>query len=145
MAHEPEPPLERPPAAFEELHDRLRSLRTALLLVGLVAGVALGIGIWALLEAQDREAAGAAEVERLEDQVDQLERDVEQRASDQSVEELRAQQEELTGQLERLSEDTAGEELAQTVEELSQDVAELDSRVDELEEEQQQGNGGASP
>lgn len=135
---EPEPgyvPDERV-GAHEELLDRIRSLRTALALVGLLALAGLGLGVWALLEDRnDRDARGAspARVTQLEDRAEQLEQEVGERASDQSVEELRAQQEELAEQVENVSEDTAGEELAQSVEELRQDVAELEQRVEELE------------
>jgi uncharacterized protein HemX len=120
----------------EELLDRIRSLRTGLALVGLLALAGLGVGVWALLEDRnDRDARGAspARVSQLEDRADQLEQEIGERASDRSVEELRSQQEELAEQVEGVSEDTAGEELAQSVEELRQDVEELEQRVDELE------------
>ena len=143
----PGPQPEREPlvddryAPHEEVLDRLRSLRTALALVALLSLAALGVGIWALLEDRnDRDQRGAspARVGQLEDRADQLEQEVGERASDQSVEELRSQQRELADQVETLGEDTSGEELTQAVEELRQDVAELEQRVEEVEAQQEQ-------
>ena len=129
-----------PVPTYEELADRLRSLRTALALVSLLAVVALGVGIWALLkDSDDRDRTGASpeRVSQLEERTDELERELDGRASDQSVEELRTAQEDLAEQVESISEDTAGEELAQSVEQVREDVAELEQRVEELESQQQ--------
>ena len=129
-------------APHEELLDRLRSLRTALALVALLSLAALGVGLWALLEDgndRDRRGASPERVSQLEDRADQLEQEVGERASDQSVEELRSQQQELADQVESIGENTAGEELAQAVEELRQDIAELEQRVEEVEAQQDQG------
>ena len=61
----------------EEVRDRLRSLKTTVVLLAVLAVVALGVAIWALLSSQDSgetQGASASRVSALEDQVDELER-----------------------------------------------------------------------
>lgn len=132
-----------PALAHEELADRLRSLRTMLALVALLSLAALGVGLWALLEdANDRDRRGASpeRVSQLEDRADELERELDNRASDESVEELRGEQEQLADRVEALGEATSGDETEQALESLRQDVAELEQRVEELEAQQEQGS-----
>ena len=130
-----------PPPTLEEVLDRLRSLRTMLAVVALLSLAALGVGLWALLaDAGDRDRRGASpeRVSQLEDRTDELERELEDRASDESVEELRGEQEQLAERLEALGEATPGEETERALEAARQDVAELEQRVEELETQQEQ-------
>jgi DNA repair exonuclease SbcCD ATPase subunit len=138
---------EEPAGARAALLDELRSLKRTLALVGVIAIVALGVALWALLEQQDDggDAQGASNerVSRLEDRVDTLEGDVEDAASDNSVSELRQQQEDLGEEVEQLSEQSSGSDAEESVQQLEQQVEELGQRVDDLE--QQPDAGGEEP
>ena len=80
--------------------ERLRSLRTAVALVGVVAVAALALALWALLSEQanddDRRGASAARVAALSDRVDVLESDVRDAASGDALAALRDRQRQFT-------------------------------------------------
>jgi DNA repair exonuclease SbcCD ATPase subunit len=127
-------------AAWRALvQDRLRSLTRWLVAIGVLSAVSLGIGLWALLAAQDddgrRRAAG---VRALEDRVDELESEVE-RAPSRVVVSVRDEQQALEERIDVLEEGTndAVEEVRRDVEEVRRDVEKLQARVDELEQQQQ--------
>ena len=140
---------EEPAGARAALLDELRSVKRTLALVGVIAIVALGVALWALLEQQDDggDAQGASNerVSRLEDRVDTLEGDVEDAASDNSVSELRQQQEDLSEQVEQLSEQSSGSDAEESVQQLEQQVEELGQRVDDLEQQPDDGGGTETP
>ena len=153
---DPEPPTRRipptaPPAAGPprtviedervlELADRVRSLRAWLAVATVLAVAALGLAAWALLtkEEEDDTRAGASRtsVDRLDSRVDELESQVENRASDSSVSELRADQDELAEQVQQLGESGDTDALEQSITDLGEDVQQLSERVDQLEQEQ---------
>jgi hypothetical protein len=141
---------EEPAGARAALLDELRSLKRTLALVGVIAIVALGIALWALLDQQDDgessgSGASSERVSRLEDRVDTLEGDVEDAASDDSVSRLRQQQEDLSEQVDQLDEQASGSDAQESVDQLEQQVDELGQRVDDLEQQQQQDGGGEPP
>lgn len=54
----------------EALLDRLRSLRTAVVLLGIVAVAAVGVALWALLSADREGGGGRGRLDELEQQQD---------------------------------------------------------------------------
>jgi hypothetical protein len=73
-----EPLVEADPLAVARVGDALRSLRTAVVLLGLLSVAALGLAVYALMQSQeaDRGSASSGRVARLDDRVDRLSRDV---------------------------------------------------------------------
>ena len=73
-----EPLVAAEPLAIARFEDALRSLRTAVVLLGLLAVAALGVAIYALVKSQeaDRGSAGSGRVASLDDRVDKLSRDL---------------------------------------------------------------------
>jgi hypothetical protein len=66
------------PLVFAQLEDSLRSLRTAVVLLGLLSVAALAVGVYALIKSQeaDRGSASSGRVARLDDRVDEMSRDL---------------------------------------------------------------------
>lgn len=66
------------PLALARFDDALRSLRTAVVLLGLLSVAALGVAVYALLKGQDadRNSASSGRVVRLDDRVDRLSQDL---------------------------------------------------------------------
>ena len=131
------------------LLDRLRPLRTAVALVGVVAVAALAVGLWALLSEQadddERRSASQARVAELSDRVDELEANVRDSASDDALGTMRDRQRQLDQRLTALEEQVGdGESVASLqddvaqvgagVEQLTQTIEQLEQRVDELEQ-----------
>ena len=164
MAYDREPPTRRipptPPGeppreteyvdpALEEIRDRLRSLRTALALAALLATAALGVALYTLLSDEDREAgdgprgASSTRVSQLDERVDELESEIDDRATKTAVSDLREDQRELQEQVEKASAQAAegggDEETQQAVEDLRGDVQALQQRVDEVAAQQDDG------
>ena len=131
----------------EEVRDHLRSLKTTIVLLAVLAVVALGVAIWALLSSQDSgeaQGASASRVSALEDQVDELADDVQNAASQDDLQQLSRREQELADKVDDLdqratqtSEDL--DTVTQDVETLKQDVEALQQRVDALEQ------GAAAP
>ena len=154
VAHEREVVAEEPPLTRAVLLDELRSLKTATAIIGVVAILALGAALWALLDNGDQggDARGASSerVSDLEERVDRLENEVDNAPSEKAVSELRQEQEDLSRRVDRLSQragDTSGDDQTrQAIEELNQTVEQLDRRVDDVEraQQEQQQSGGAS-
>jgi outer membrane murein-binding lipoprotein Lpp len=140
---------EEPAGARAALLDELRSLKRALALVGVIAIAALGVALWALLDQQDSgdgtSGASSERVSRLEDRVDELEGDVEDAASDESVSRLRQEQEDLAEQVGQLSEQSSGSDSQEAVDQLEQQVEDLGGRVDDLEQQQDAGGTETTP
>jgi outer membrane murein-binding lipoprotein Lpp len=123
----------------EEILDRLSSLRTAVVLLGIVAVVALGVALWALLtqeeESDARRGASADRVRDLEERVEELEQDVERAASRDAVSQLSETVESLderVGALEDRVERQRGGASEQDVEDLQGDVQQVADAVDQL-------------
>jgi hypothetical protein len=128
---------------LEELRDQVRSLRTAVVLLGILLVVTLGIAAWALLANQDdsgsttRRGASPARVAKLEDRVSALESRVRDAPSKGDLADLTAQQKVLDGRLdalEKASDDAASQ---QSVDQVQQDLEDLQKRVDQIEQQQQ--------
>jgi ElaB/YqjD/DUF883 family membrane-anchored ribosome-binding protein len=162
VAQEREVVTEEPAVSRAEVLDEVRSLKTATAIIGVVAILALGAALWALLDNGDGDSGGDARgasnerVSDLEQRVDRLENDVEDTASDKAVSELRQDVEQLDQRVGKVSQsagDNSGdEETQQAIEQLGQNVEQLDQRVDDVEQAQQQadqqsqsGDGGQSP
>jgi len=146
----------------EELLDRLNSLRTAVVLLGIVAVAALGVALWALLtqeeESDARRGASVEQLRDLEERVEELEQDVDQAAPRDALSELsesvesldervgtledRVEQQGDGGASEQAVEDLQGDvqQLGDAVEQLGDALEELDQRVEAVEQQQ-----GASP
>lgn len=156
------PPSDRPPVAHErevyadddgpwrrEVLDRLDSLRTGLIVVGLLSVLALGLAGYTLLTAEEEDdaqgGASRSQVRSLEDRVDELESQSEDRASQDAVDSLRSNQREVVDRVEALEDqvEQAGdggdtEALQESIDQLSQDLEALDQRVAEVEQRQEQ-------
>jgi peptidoglycan hydrolase CwlO-like protein len=126
----------------EDIRDRLRSLKTAVVLLAVLAVVALGIAIWALLGSQDTadtQGASASRVSALENQVDDLEADVKNSASKSDLQQLSKREQELAAKVDDLDKqvtqtaDAVGT-VSKDVQTLQQDVEDLQGRVDALEQ-----------
>jgi outer membrane murein-binding lipoprotein Lpp len=132
--------------------DQLRSMRNALVGIGIISLLALGLAGWALLadddeDGGDRNAASRSQVRDLEDRVDRLESQMENAAGENEVSELSDAQSQLADRVDTLEgaqNDTDGpsqqdvQQLQQAIDDLSSDIQELGQRVDEVEQEQQQ-------
>jgi predicted RNase H-like nuclease (RuvC/YqgF family) len=144
------------PYRTEILLDRLRSLRTALVLVGLIAVAALGVALYTLLtkeeESNTRAGASRQQVSQLSDRVDALESDVKNRATkddlnqvDDDVKALSKRVDQLAKQAQSASSDSTDkqarssiDQLDKNAQQLSQSVKDLDQRVRDLENQSQQ-------
>jgi septal ring factor EnvC (AmiA/AmiB activator) len=126
----------------QEVRDRLRSLTTAVTLVGLLAVVALGIALWVLLvDPQDERGASVSRVGELEERVQRLESGLERSASRDGLDALRQQQRLLDQRLQALDAKLAqpNEDLESTrdaVVETQQAVEQIEQRVEDLEQQQ---------
>ena len=167
MGYDPEPPTRRippqqpqgpPPGgqireteyatadpgfALQELTDRVRSLQTALALVGVLAAAALGVALWTLLSEDDGgDASGASseQVAELEDRVERVEERVGDRATEGQLSEVQEDVEQLSQQVEEAAAEGGGDDAQQAVEDLSEDVQALSDRVDDL-----AAQGGSPP
>ena len=143
---------EADPAWTQEILDRLRSLRTAVALLGVLSLAALGVGLWALLtqeeEGDARRGASQERVRDLEDRVDALENETEDAPSQDAVERLRDQQRQLDERLSAVEEQSDGasaedvqgdvSELSDGLEQVSRSIQQLEQRVDGVEQQQQE-------
>ena len=141
------------PYRTELLLDQLRSLRTALAIVGLIAVAALAVAVYAALTKDEVSDAGAGassqQVADLNDRVDALEADVKTRATKNQVSQLSDDVKALSDKVAKQSESAASSDnggtdeqarssIDQSVQTLSQDVKDLDRRVRDLEDQTQQ-------
>jgi DNA repair exonuclease SbcCD ATPase subunit len=145
------------PAWTQEILDRLRSLRTAIALLGVLSVAALGVGVWALLTQEDegdaQRGASQERVRELEDRVEALEAETEDAASQDAVEQLRDEQRELEERLSAVEDQSDGaaledvqadvRQLSDDLEQVGQSIQQLEQRVDDLE--QQQAQDSPSP
>ena len=146
------------PVWVQEVLGRLRSLRTWVALVGVLALAALGVGLSALLtqeeEADARQSASLERVQELESRVGALESETEDAASEDAIKGLRDQQQALEKRLsaveDQASDDSGVEDvqadvrqLSDAVDQIGQSIEQLDQRVGDLE--QQQAQDSATP
>ena len=121
------------------MRDELRSLRLGLALVGVLAAAAIGVALWALLDAQAdeqrRAGASAAQVRALERRVDALRADVARAPSSSEVAELRAGQQSLAEMVKTLANRVDDvEETAVTLGRVEASANALERRVERLEQ-----------
>jgi len=127
------------------LRDSIRSLRTALWLVALLAAVALGVAAYALLAEDDedngRTPASASRVAAIDDKVDELENRLDERATKGQVENVRKDLDDLEerlGDVSKTAQDSGGDDDAQqAVDDVKGDVQQLEDRVNDLEQQAQ--------
>jgi outer membrane murein-binding lipoprotein Lpp len=119
----------------EEILDRLNSLRTAVVLVGILAVVALGIALWARFtqeeESDARRGASAERVRDLEERIEELDQDIERAASRDALSQLSETVESLDERVAAL-ERRGGGASEQAVEDLQADVQQLVDAVEQL-------------
>ena len=164
------PPRDLPPAyapaapvyAEDEdprvLSDRIRSLQTALALLGVLAVAALGVALWALLTGDDddqqrvdRRGASTERVAELEARVDELRGAVRDAPSAEAVQQLQDDQQQLQTQVDEVAEAAGGEQTATdeearaAVEQLTSQVAELEARIDQVEQAQAEQDAATGP
>ena len=146
-----------PPAADEpggpdwpyRVEDRIRNLKQLSAILGVIAALALGVALWALLD--DDESGGGQNLNRervsqlservneLEDKAEsndtsEVEQDLRDKADTEDVEQLRNEVEELGA---RVEESGGGNDTAEAVDQLGQRVDDLEQRIEDLEAEQQ--------
>jgi peptidoglycan hydrolase CwlO-like protein len=129
----------------EEVHDNLRSLRTAVAMLGVLAVIAAGLAVWALVTANQDEGGGStgaspARVSALEDKVDELESELERVPSSDDLTQVRDSVKELQRQVQNQGDSIDATQ--QATKDLRKDVDDLAQRVDDLE---QQGQPTPSP
>jgi uncharacterized protein HemX len=126
------------PVWLVELLDRVASLRTMVAVLGIVAVAALGVAIWALIDARNNESASTAgaSVSALEDRVSNLESALDDKASRSSVADLRSQQQQIRQRVDDLDKKVSSDDTA--TQSLQRDVQDLKQRVDALERRQGQ-------
>lgn len=147
------------PYRTEILLDRLRSLRTALAIVGVIAIAALAVAVYTVLTMEEESDAGGGasrqQVANLDDRVDALEADVKDRATKDDVNQITADVQALSDRVDQVakqarsavSSDDSGtdeqarssiDQLNQNVRTLTQSLTDLDERVRDLEDQAQQ-------
>jgi predicted nucleic acid-binding Zn-ribbon protein len=144
------------PYRTELLLDQLRSLRTGLVIVGLIAVAALGVALYTLLTKEEdsgtQAGASRAEVAALSDRVDALESDVKSRATKNEVSQVADDVQALSKRVDQIAKQSQSapssatdkqarssiDQINTNVQTLSQDVKDLDKRVRDLEDQAQQ-------
>ena len=144
------------PAWPERVEDQIRKLKQACAALGLLAALATGLALWALLSDDEGNGRGAsrAQVSRLDDRVDRLENrigdtseendvsklrdDLKDKANTDDVEGLQNDVQELRQAVDEAGQNDSGNEAAQAVDELGTRVDELEQQVDELRQNQDQ-------
>jgi predicted RNase H-like nuclease (RuvC/YqgF family) len=144
------------PYRTELLLDQLRSLRTALVIVGLIAVAALAVAVYTVLtkeeESDTQAGASRQQVDHLTGRVDALESDVKDRATKDEVNQVADDVQALSNRVDKLakqtqSADSSGtdkearssiDQLNTNVQTLSQSMKDLDKRVRDLEDQAQQ-------
>ena len=138
----------------ERVEEQIRKLKQLAAVLGLLAALATGLALWALLdddEGGDGRGASRASVSRLDDRVDRLENRLGNASEENDISNVRedlqdkANKEDvanLQGEVEQLRQAVAragrGDDSAQAVEELSARVDQLEQDVQELQREQEQ-------
>ena len=129
-------------AALLRLEDALDSLRTGLMIVGVIAVAALGVGIYSLMSQDDGSSgsrsglASDSRVSELDDRVDRISRQVQDLRSgeaggDGDADALGDRVEALEGTVKELA-DRPAPDATQAVQELSDRIDDISSDVEEL-------------
>ena len=118
---------------YVELFDRVQSLRTAVVILGITVAAMLAFALFVLLSDggsdSDSEKASAASVSALDERLDDLESQVDDAATKNSVSGLRDDLKALSDRV------TALEKQGKADDQLSDDVQDLEKRIDALEKE----------
>ncbi|HZB05104.1 MAG TPA: hypothetical protein VE449_00835 [Thermoleophilaceae bacterium] len=140
------------PYRTEILLDRLRSLRTALAMVGVIAIAALAVAVYTVLTMEEESDAGGGasrqQVADLDDRVDALEAEVEAAATKDDVNQLTGDVQALSDRVDQVAQqaraaatsDNSGtdEQARASIDQLNQSLTDLDARLRELENQAQQ-------
>ena len=135
----------------QEVLDRFGALRTGLILVGLLAAAALALSLYSLLSDEDtsagdgRRGASPSRVAALERKVDDLDQQVDGRATKASVSEVRSRQEALDARVAKLRGTTDDAADAADVQAVSDELQALEQRVDDLATQQQDPGAAETP
>jgi septal ring factor EnvC (AmiA/AmiB activator) len=130
----------------EYLLDRFHSLRTAVILLGILATAALAVAVWALLDAQnDRQQPSGARIAVLQDRISALESSIKRVPTQDDVTALRDRQRALDDRLKAVEEAGRRAATQKDVAALQQRVDDLDKRVQKLEQQQAQPSPAATP
>jgi polyhydroxyalkanoate synthesis regulator phasin len=141
----------------ERVEDQLRKLKQLAAVLGLLAALATGLALYALLsddEDGDGRGASRATVSRLDDRVDRLENrfgdtseetdvkkledDLKDKANKSDVQSLKTEVADLRQAVEQAGQNDQGDDATQAVDQLSSRVDELEQQVEDLEAEQGQ-------
>ena len=129
-------------AILLRLEDAISSLRTGLMIVGVIAVAALGVAIYSLLQDDDGgtgSRAGLASdsrVSNLDDRVDRISRQVQDLRSGGAGGDVEDRVEALEGTVKELADRPAPGDATQAVEELSQRIDDVAQEVEELKQAQ---------
>lgn len=135
-------PAADPNAILLRLEDAVNSLRTGLMIVGVIAVAALGVAIYALMKDDDAgtatrgNAASESRVSQLDDRVDRLSRQVqaaraEARGNDDAAE-LGDRVEALEGTVKQLADRPAPGDATQAVQDLADRIDDVAADVEQL-------------
>ena len=132
-----------------ELRDEIRSVKTAVVLLGVLAVIALGVAAWALLASQDDSGttgrgASPARVSDLERRVSDLESRVRSAPSKSDLTALADRQKALGDRVGAVEKSVGDAATRQSVDQIQQDVKDLQKRLDDIEQ-QQQAQSTATP
>jgi archaellum component FlaC len=134
-------PAADPNAILLRLEDAVNSLRTGLMIVGVIAVAALGVAIYALMQDDDGaatrgNAASESRVSQLDDRIDRLSRQVQDVRSDARSNDETAglgdRVEALEGTVEQLADRPAPGDATQAVQELSERIDDVAADVEQL-------------
>ena len=119
------------------LLDELRALKRWLAVIGVIALAGLGISLYTLLsedEEGDGRGASRTSVRELDRRVDDVESDLDERATKNSVSELREEQQALDTKVDEAAEQAEGGADAEAISELQSQIEELEGRVEAAEQ-----------
>jgi hypothetical protein len=134
-------PAADPNAILLRLEDAVNSLRTGLMIVGVIAVAALGVAIYALMQEDDAgarngNAASDSRVSQLDDRVDRLSRQVQDARADArnagDAAELGDRVEALENTVKELADRPAPGDATQAVQELSDRIDDVTADVEQL-------------
>jgi hypothetical protein len=135
-------PAADPNAILLRLEDAVNSLRTGLMIVGVIAVAALGVAIYALMKNEDGGGAGTgnaasdSRVSQLDDRIDRLSRQVQDVRSDArgdgDTAELGDRVEALENTVKELADRPAPGDATQAVQELSDRIDDVTADVEQL-------------
>ena len=130
-----------PNAVLLRLEDAVNSLRTGLMIVGVIAVAALGVAIYALLQDDERasgtrgNAASESRVSQLDDRVDRLSRQVQDARSEARNDDtagLGDRVEALEGTVKQLADRPAPGDATQAVQDLADRIDDVAADVEQL-------------